>query len=157
MTALSQLKITGVPLRMRRRSRTDLGSAPVGRAVEVVHAAPVGGFSFTSCCDRTVQELPRYDRISRFPDQVTCGRLSEIDELLLSGAPMPGRRQNTEQLLYEMALSVRSMRGPRFSLEQALQCVQSAAAELAPARHPDEHWPASLLVRITERAGQLAG
>ncbi len=157
MTALRSATITGVPLRMRRRSRTDPGSTPISRAVEVVHAAPVGGFSFTSCCDRTLQELPRYDRISRFPDQVTCGRLSEVDELLLSGAPLPGRRQNTEQLLYEMALSVRSMRGARITLERALQCVQSAAAELAPARHPDEHWPASLLVRITDRAGQLAG
>ena len=128
-----------------------------GRVVEVVHAAPVGGFSFTPCCDRTLQELPVYDRVSRHPDQVTCGRLSETDELLLSGEPLPGRRQNTEQLLYQMAMSVRTMRGPRISLQHALRCVQAAAAELAPGRHSDEHWSASLLVQITARADELAG
>jgi hypothetical protein len=129
---------------------------PFRQATEVVHAAPVGGVSFTSCCDRTLLELPRYDRISRVPEQVTCGRLSEVDELLLSGAPLPSRRQNTEQLLYDMAISVRSLRGPRVSLEYALECVQAAAAELVPARHLDEHWPASLLIQITARANELA-
>jgi len=144
-------------MRIRRHSKPDLGRMPAGRLAEVVHAAPVGGFSFTPCCDRTLQELPAYDRISRHPEQVTCGRLSEVDELLLSGAPIPGRRQNTEQLLYQMAMSVRTMRGPRISLQQALQCVQAAAAELAPGRHSDEHWSAGLLVQITARADELAG
>ena len=143
-------------MRIRRRSTPDPAPKWYGEIAEVVHAAPVGGFSFTPCCDRTMQELPRYDRVSRVPEQVTCGRLSEADEQLLSGAPLAGRRQNTEQLLYEMALSVRSLRGPRISLQQALQCVQTAAAELAPARHPDEHWPASLLIQITARAHELA-
>jgi hypothetical protein len=124
---------------------------------EFVHAAPQGGYSFTPCCDRTPQELPAYDRIGRWPDEVTCGRLSEADELLLSGAPVPTRRQNTEQLLFEMAVSVRSLRGPRLDLQQALQYVQAAVRELAPARHADEHWPASLLVQITARAVELAG
>ena len=144
-------------MRIRRHTRPDPGRAPSSRAAEVVHAAPVGGFSFTPCCDRTLHELPAYDRISRHPDEVTCGRLSETDELLLSGAPLPGRRQNTEQLLYQMAMSVRTMRGPRISLQQALRYVQEAAAELAPGRHSDEHWSASLLVQITARADELAG
>jgi hypothetical protein len=125
--------------------------------VEMVHAAPEGGFSFTPCCDRTPQELPPYDRIGRWSDEVTCGRLSEADELLLSGAPVTTRRQNTEQLLFELAVSVRSLRGPRLDLHQALQYVQAAVRELAPARHADEHWPASLLVQITARAVELAG
>jgi hypothetical protein len=137
--------------------RATAGRDTAGWVAEVVHAAPVGGFSFTPCCDRTLQELPPYDRVSRHPDQVSCGRLSEVDELLLSGAPLPGLRQNTEQLLYDMAISVRSLRGPRITLQKALQCVQAAAAELAPARHPDEHWPASLLIQITARADELAG
>jgi hypothetical protein len=146
-------------MRIRRQGRADLGRTSIGSVgpvTEVVHAAPVGGFSFTPCCDRTMQELPRYERVSRDPAQVTCGRLNELDELLLAGAPLPSRRQNTEQLLYQMAMSVRSLRGPRVSLQQALHCVQAAAAELAPARHPDEHWPASLLVQITARADELA-
>lgn len=141
-------------MRIRRRA-SDAGQSPTGTR-EVVHAAPVGGFSFTPCCDRTLIELPRYDRVSRWPDEVTCGRLSKQDELLLAGAPLAGSRQNTEQLLYEMAMSVRSLRGPRVSLQQALRCVQQAAQELAPPRHPDEHWPASLLVQITSRADELA-
>jgi hypothetical protein len=123
---------------------------------EVVHAAPQGGFSFTPCCDRTRQELPAYDRIGRWPDEVTCGRLSETDELLLSGAPVAARRQNTEQLLFDMAVSVRTLRGPRLDLQQALRYVQAAVRELAPARHAEEHWPASLLVQITARAVELA-
>jgi len=143
-------------MRIRRHSTPDPAPKWYGDLSEVVHAAPVGDFSFTPCCDRTMQELPRYDRISRVSEQVTCGRLSEMDQVLLSGTPLPGRRQNTEQLLYEMALSVRSLRGPRISLQQALQCVQAAAAELAPGRHSDEHWSASLLIQITARAYELA-
>jgi hypothetical protein len=147
-------------MRIRRRATPDYPPPPVellAGAAEVLHAAPVGGFSFTPCCDRTPQELPPYDRITRRPEEVTCGRLSETDELLLSGAPVATRRQNTEQLLFDMAVSVRTLRGPRLDLQQALQYVQAAVRELAPARHAEEHWPASLLVQITTRAVELAG
>jgi hypothetical protein len=41
-------------------------------------------------------------------------------------------------------------------LQQAYQHVQTAVWELVPTRRPDEHWPASLLVQITSRAGELA-
>jgi len=143
-------------MRIRRQPKAASGPVPAAQVREVVHAAPVGGYSFTPCCDRTMLELPPYDRIGRHPDEVTCGRLSEIDELLLAGEPLPGRRQNTEQLVYEMAMSVRSMRGPRISLQQALECVQAAVRELAPGRHSDEHWSAELLIRITARADELA-
>jgi hypothetical protein len=144
-------------MHIRRRATPDF-AIPVRMTgtTEVVHAAPEGGYSFTPCCDRTPQELPSYDRIGRWPDEVTCGRLSETDELLLSGAPVATRRQNTEQLLFDMAVSVRTLRGPRLDLAQALQYVQAAVRELAPARHADEHWPASLLVQITARAVELA-
>lgn len=146
-------------MRIRRRSAPDFGwlSAErfAGRFAELVHAAPVGGFSFTPCCDRTLQELPVYDRISQRSDEVTCGRLSDTDERLLAGTPMASRRQNTEQLVFDMAMSLRVMRGPRLGLQRALQCVQSAVQELAPARHSDEHWSAGLLVQIIARADEL--
>lgn len=144
-------------MRIRRRVKRHTGHVPAVAAAEVVHAAPVGGYSFTPCCDRTMMELPPYDRIGRYPEEVTCGRLSELDELLLAGEPLPGRRQNTEQLIYEMALSVRSIRGSRISLHRSLECVQAAVRELAPGRHSDEHWTANLLVEITVRAVDLAG
>ena len=143
-------------MRIRRQAVPDASQVSTNSVAEVVHAAPVGGFSFTSCCDRTLMELPPYDRMSRHPDEVTCGRLSETDELLLSGAPLRSRQQNTEQLIYQIAVTLRSMRGPRLSLEQALGCVQAAVGELAPARHSDEHWSASLLIQITTRADELA-
>ncbi len=144
-------------MRIRRRAKGDAGQASSVGTTEVVHAAPVGGYSFTPCCDRTLMELPPYDRIGQHPEEVTCGRLSEIDQLLLAGEPLPGRRQNTEQLMYEMAISVRSIRGSRISLQRSLECVQAAVRELAPGRHSDEHWTASLLVEITSRAVDLAG
>lgn len=123
---------------------------------ETVHAAPIGGFSFTPCCDRTLQELPRYDRISRHQHEVTCGKLSDEELRLLAGGTPATVRQNTEQLMYEMAVSVRSLYAPALSLEQAYQHVQTAVWELTPSRRPEEHWPASLLVQITSRAGELA-
>jgi hypothetical protein len=129
----------------------------VSRASEVVHAAPVDGLTFTGCCDRTVLELPRHDRISCDPNQVSCGRLSDIDERVLTGRPFVAKHQNSEQLLFELAVSVRDLCNGKISLPRAYQHVQSAVAELAIPRHPDEFWPAELLVRIAARAGQLAG
>lgn len=123
---------------------------------ETVHAAPVGGFSFTPCCDRTLPELPRYDRISRHPHEVTCNKLTDEELRLLAGGTATMTRQNTEQLMYEMAVSVRSLYAPTLSLEQAFHHVQTAVWELVPNRRPDEQWPAALLVLITSRAGELA-
>jgi hypothetical protein len=50
---------------------------------EVVHLPPAEGLSFCSCCDRTLLELGPYDRLSADPEQVSCGRLPLMDELLL--------------------------------------------------------------------------
>ncbi|MEO6704097.1 MAG: hypothetical protein ABI140_14355 [Jatrophihabitantaceae bacterium] len=125
--------------------------------VEVVHAAPRSGLSFTDCCDRTMVELPPYDRISTKPDQVTCGRLSVIDERVLSGQPFVAEHQNSEQLLFDMAVSVRGLCGPTVSLTAALDSVRTAVFELVGPRDPREFWPAALLVRITARATELAG
>ncbi|HTZ43125.1 MAG TPA: hypothetical protein VMB79_04630 [Jatrophihabitans sp.] len=139
---------------MRTRPRPErletLVAVPRGH--ETVHAAPVGGFSFTSCCDRTVPELPAYDRLSRHPDEVTCGRLSRADELLLAGVGS----HHIERLIYDMAVSLRSLRGPDLPLGRALACVQAAIEELVPVRDPGDRWPAALLVRITQRADELA-
>ncbi|MDQ2838938.1 MAG: hypothetical protein M3Y42_13520 [Actinomycetota bacterium] len=124
---------------------------------DVVHAAPQAGLTFTGCCDRTLQELPPYERISYQPDQVTCGRLSHTDELVLSGRPFVAEHQNSEQLLFDMAVSVRNLCGPAVSLQSAYDQVRSAVFELVPVRDPAEFWSASLMVRITARATELAG
>ena len=124
---------------------------------EVVHAAPVDGLSFTGCCDRTVLELPRYERISHDPKQVSCGRLTDADERVLSGQPFVAEHQNSEQLLFQLALSVRGLCHWKLSLPRAYQHVRTAVAELAPARGPEEFWSAELMVRIATRASQLAG
>jgi hypothetical protein len=65
-------------------------------ATEVVHTPPQNGLSFCPCCDRTMNDLPPFDRVSFDPTVVTCGRLTSHDELMLRGraalAPAPGRR-----------------------------------------------------------------
>ncbi len=125
---------------------------------EVVHAAPVGGLSFTPCYDRTLLELPPHQRVSHRADEVTCNRLTAEDELLLTGAGAAAGAEapGGDQLLYQIAVSVRSLHGPGISLSRAFQCVRTAAAELAPPSAPNDRWPAELLVDITTRAGELA-
>jgi hypothetical protein len=125
--------------------------------IEVVHAAPRGGLSFAGCCDRTPIELSPFDRISRDPAQVTCGRLSATDERVLSGQPFVSEHQNSEQLLFDMAVSVRGLCGPAVSLNAAYDSVRVAVSELVGPRDPREFWPASLMVRIAARATELAG
>ena len=51
-------------------------------------------------------------RVSRHHDEVTCGRLSRADELLLTGAGDDAGGQAAEQLIYELAVSLRSLHGP---------------------------------------------
>lgn len=51
---------------------------------EVVHAPPEDGLSFYPCCDRTRQDLGAYDRVATRRDEITCGRFSPMDELLLN-------------------------------------------------------------------------
>lgn len=123
---------------------------------EVVHAAPEPGLNFSPCCDRTRAELPVIDRISRNPEQVTCGRLSATDQLLLAGRPVPAPTQNSEQLLFDMAVSVRTLCGPSITLQQAYDKVNAAAGELMAGRGQRERWSAALMVRIATRAAELA-
>ncbi|MGI8667924.1 MAG: hypothetical protein ACR2N4_18155 [Jatrophihabitans sp.] len=124
---------------------------------EVVHAAPAHGLSFTGCCDRTLFELPPSERISSDPARVTCGRLSPTDEFVLTGRPFVAEHQNSEQLLFQMALGVRTLCGPGMSLQGAYDRVSTAVDELVGSRNPSEFWSAALMVRITARATELAG
>jgi hypothetical protein len=123
----------------------------------VVHAAPQFGLSFTPCCDRTLLELSPQQRVSNDPDKVTCNRLTLTDELVLTGRPFATERQNSEQLIFGMAVSVRTLCGPAISLQSAYEHVRSAIVELVPTRDPKEFWSAALMVRITSRATELAG
>ena len=108
--------------------------------VEVVHAAPRAGLSFTGCCDRTLLELSPFDRISQRDEQVTCGRLSRTDERLLTGQPFVAERQSSEHLLFDMAISVRGLCGPTVSLDAAHDSVRTAVSELVGPRDPREFW-----------------
>jgi hypothetical protein len=78
----------------------DFAARPVPAAArrfvaETVHAAPVGGLSFSGCCDRTATEFSPYDRISRNPEEVSCGRLSWADERILAGQPFVSEHRNS--------------------------------------------------------------
>ena len=128
----------------------------LAETVEVVHAAAEPGRSFLPCCDRRLTELPPTDRISRTEREITCGRLSASDELLLSGEPFVTVHQNSEQLLFQMAVSVCTLGPESLDLTRALRFVHAALVELVPVRDPQEFWPAGLLVRITSRAVELA-
>ncbi len=126
------------------------------RNAEVVHAAPRLGLTFSECCDRTAAEFRPSDRIGHDPSEVTCGRFTETDELLLSHPLITSDGWNIEQLLFEMAVSVRTMCGTSVSLQQAYSKVRAAVAELTPSYDPAEPWPAALMVRIVARAAELA-
>ena len=52
---------------------------------------------------------------------------------------------------------MRDLCNSKVSLPRAYQHVRTAVDELAAPRHPNEFWPAELLVRIATRASQLAG
>lgn len=45
---------------------------------EVVHACPANGRWVTACCHKTPFELPRNDRMTLDPDQVTCGAVVSL-------------------------------------------------------------------------------
>jgi hypothetical protein len=144
---------------------------------EVVHAAPERGRTFSPCCDRTWFELPVHERVTHDPRQVTCGRLTAADELLLTGhssaaiAPrahathrprsadwsLSSERHHAERLLFELALSVRSLCGSSLSLQTAFEKVQAASLQVAPPDVTAVNWSAATMVKVTARAMELAG
>lgn len=123
------------------------------RAKEELHAKPLYGQSFSPCCGRTLAELPPYDRITLDPDLVSCGRLSAMDLLLLSGQSVSAGSGN-DQAIYAMAATVTTLCGGSVSLLTAHNMVNTAISELG---QPVECWSAELMVRVTARAQQLAG
>lgn len=122
------------------------------KAKEELHAKPYHGQSFSPCCGRTLAELPPYDRITLDPDLVTCGRLSAMDLLLLSGQPVPVG-SDSDQAIYAMAVTVTTLCGGSVSLLTAHDMVNAAISELP---QPVDFWSAELMVRVTARAQQLA-
>lgn len=122
------------------------------KAKEELHAKPHHGQSFSPCCGRTLAELPPYDRITLDPDLVTCGRLSAMDLMLLSGQPIPVGSDN-DQAIYSMAVTVTTLCGGSVSLLTAHDMVNAAISELP---QPVDFWSAELMVRVTARAQQLA-
>lgn len=123
------------------------------RAKEELHAKPLYGQSFSPCCGRTLAELPPYDRITFDPELVTCGRLSAMDLMLLSGQSIPAGSDN-DQTIYAMAATVTTLCGGSVSLLTAHHMVTTAISELG---QTVECWTAELMVRVTTRAQQLAG
>ena len=95
--------------------------------LDVVHAEPPTGSRVTGCCGRTLAELAPSDWLSREPERVTCGRLTEADELLLLG----GRGAGNERVLFDLAVGVRHLCGPAVSLQHAYDKVRSIVGELA--------------------------
>ncbi|MCW2524179.1 MAG: hypothetical protein JWO63_2514 [Frankiales bacterium] len=123
-------------------------------ATESLHARPEPGKNFSPCCGRTLAQLPQYDRITFDPEQVTCGRLSATDALLLSGQPVV-TDPNNEQLIYTMAVTVCGLSPDSTSLQQALDSVHAAMRQVLPREQAVTRWSAALMVQVTTRAQDL--
>jgi hypothetical protein len=102
-----------------------------------------------------LDELPRYDRIVRNPDLVTCGRLSDTEQLMLSGQPVVLDPAN-DHILFSMASTVATLSFGELTLQDAYDCVNVAVRELIPPGRPLKKWTAELMVRVTARAQELA-
>ncbi|MCW2540327.1 MAG: hypothetical protein JWN95_2052 [Frankiales bacterium] len=124
-------------------------------AKEELHAPPETAEKVSPCCGRSLGELPRYDRITLDPQQVTCGRLSTTDMLLLSGQPVI-RDADNEQIIYSMAATVSSLAHGQITLQHAFESVNTAMHEILPRETPVDGWSAELMVRVTTRAQELA-
>ena len=58
---------------------------------ETVHAAPRPGEGVTACCGRPLFELPSLERVTNFPQLVTCRKLDDQLELGLDEPETPVR------------------------------------------------------------------
>jgi hypothetical protein len=124
-------------------------------AKEELHAPPEAAELGSPCCGRSLAQLPAYDRITLDPGQVTCGRLSPADMLMLSGQPVI-RDPSNEQIIFSMAATVSSLAPGRVSLQDAFNSVSTAIREILPRDAPVDRWSAELMVRVTTRAQELA-
>lgn len=121
---------------------------------ETLHASPELGSSISPCCGRSLGQLPQYDRITLDAEQVTCGRLSAADALLLSGQPVVTDPAN-EQMLFAMALAVATLHDGSVSLPEALDSVNVAIREILPRDRAIPAWSAALMAQVTCRANEL--
>jgi hypothetical protein len=139
-----------------QRMELTASSTPSGDAIEreIVHAPAEAGEGCSPCCGLSLDQLPRYDRISFDPRQVTCGRLSDAEASLLSGQPAvldPGH----QQALFTMSAAVSQSTVGAVSLIEALNTVTAAMREILPLDRPLETWTAALMARVTDRALEL--
>ena len=121
---------------------------------EILHARPEAHSTVSPCCGRTLAQLPQYDRITFDESQVTCGRLSTAEALLLSGQPVVTDPAN-EHVLFSMALAVVTLRRGEVSLPDALHGVHVAMREILPTDRATQAWSAALMAEVTCRAEQL--
>lgn len=123
--------------------------------VETLHAGPEPGSAASPCCGRTLDQLPRYDRIVLDPALVTCGKLSDNEVLLLSGQPVV-TDPNHQATLFNIASTVALLSGGQVPVERALDSVFEALREVLPAGRPIELWSAELMAQVTTKALALA-
>jgi hypothetical protein len=122
---------------------------------ECLHAPPEPGRTISPCCGRGLDQLPPYDRITLDPDQVTCGRLTPMQELMLSGQPVITDPHH-EQVAFAMATTVAALSNGTVALPDALARVNDAIRELVPPDQPLRAWTSPMMVSVTARAQQLA-
>jgi hypothetical protein len=124
------------------------------KLTETLHAAHETGENISPCCGRTLDELPRYDRIAPKPEQVTCGRLTVEEITLLSGQPViidPYDRQ----VLFMMASTVCRLVGDGVSTAEVNARIDEAIRQVIPHDRPLLSWTPELMVRVTTRAEEL--
>jgi hypothetical protein len=124
-------------------------------AAETLHAKPEPGSAASPCCGRTLDQLPRYDRIILDPVLVTCGKLSDEEATLLSGQPVV-TDPNHQSTLFNMASVVATLSGGQVPIVRALDSVFEALRDVLPAGQPLETWSAELMAQVTTKALALA-
>jgi hypothetical protein len=121
---------------------------------EVLHARPEPGDLASPCCGRTLEQLPRYDRISLETELVTCGRLTADDEAMLTGRPIV-RDPDHERTVYNMAATVAALSQGAVALPAAYERIHLAMRLVLPRDQPLDVWTAALMIEVTVRAQEL--
>lgn len=116
---------------------------------ECLHAQPEPGEAASPCCGRTLDQLPRYDRIVLDPAKVTCGRLTPEQEFLLSGQPAVTDPDH-EQIVFAMASTVANLSGA--SLRASYDQVNMAIRAVLPHDRVVDRWTAELMVAVSSHA-----
>jgi len=122
---------------------------------ETLHAPPEPGDIVSPCCGRTLNQLPRYDRITLKPDQVTCNRLTVADVMILSGQPVV-LDANDQQMVVMMAATVTHLTGGMVDHDTALDRVHVAIRQILPTDQPVPVWTSELMIRVVNWAVDLS-